>query len=89
MVEAFGLFKKFLPLASFGGAPYSADETGVVDRVVKAGCVVGARMHVAGKMSVNLSRVDRCAMNPPETTVFSGVIYSTFDVSLRSPAWKL
>jgi hypothetical protein len=26
-----------LPLASFAGAPYSLDETGVVKRVVKAG----------------------------------------------------
>ena len=32
-VEAFDLFKEFLPLASFSGAPYRLDETGVVKRV--------------------------------------------------------
>ena len=36
------LFKNLLPLASFGGAPYGLDETGVVKCVFKAGCAVGA-----------------------------------------------
>jgi hypothetical protein len=37
VVEAFDLFEKILPLASFGCAPYSVDETGVVKCVVKSG----------------------------------------------------
>ena len=48
-----------LSLASFGGAPYSLYETGVVKCVVKARCAVGARMQIADKMSVDLSHVDR------------------------------
>ena len=54
----------FLPLASFGGAPYSVDETGVVKCVVKAGCVVGAHMQIANKMSIDLSYVDRRTHEP-------------------------
>jgi hypothetical protein len=61
--RVFGVFKvltcDFLLLASFGGAPYSLDETGVVKGVFKARCAVGARMQIADKMSVDLSHVDR------------------------------
>ena len=53
-----------LPLASFGGVSYSLDQTGVVKCVVKAACVVGARMEIADKMSVDLSHVDRRAHEP-------------------------
>jgi hypothetical protein len=55
---------KFLALASFGGAPYGIDETGVVKCVFKAGCAVGARMQIADKMSVDLSDVDRRTHEP-------------------------
>src|SRR4051812_30063650 len=37
-----------LPLTSFGSVPYSVDEAGVVKRVVKARCDVGAGIHIAG-----------------------------------------
>jgi hypothetical protein len=47
-----------LPLASFGGAPYSVDEAGVVKCVVKAGCAVGARLQISDQMSIDLSHID-------------------------------
>lgn len=53
-----------LPLASFGGAPYSFDEAGVVKSVFKAGGVVGAGMQISDKMSVDLSDVD-CRTHEP------------------------
>ena len=46
---------KFLALASFGGLPYSLDESGVVKCVLKAGCAVGTRVQIADKMSVDLA----------------------------------
>ena len=46
---------KFLALASFGGSPYSLDESGVVKCVLKAGCAIGTRMQIADKMSVDLA----------------------------------
>jgi hypothetical protein len=46
---------KFLALASFGGLPYSLDESGVVKCVLKAGCAVGTRVQIANKMSVDLA----------------------------------
>jgi hypothetical protein len=55
LFEAFDL----LPLASFVGAPYSLDETGVVKCVVKAACAIRACIHIADKMRVDLSHVDR------------------------------
>jgi hypothetical protein len=61
LIELFALFKDPLPLAAFGGAPYSLDETGIVECVSKTGCVVGARAQIANKMSVDLSNVDRGA----------------------------
>jgi hypothetical protein len=54
----------FLPLASFGGAPHSLDETGVVKCVFKAVCAVSARMQVVNKMSVDLFDVNRRAHEP-------------------------
>jgi hypothetical protein len=48
----------FLTLPLFGGTLYSGDQAGVVKCVVKAGCVVGARMQIADKMSVDLSHID-------------------------------
>src|SRR5579864_7230225 len=48
-----------LPLAPFGGAPQSLDETRVVKCVFKSRCVVGISMHIAEKMSIDLSHVDR------------------------------
>ena len=71
MVEVFDLFKKFLPLASFGGTPYCLDETRVVKRVVKAGCVIGARMQIADKMSIDLSHIYR---RTHETTGDRGLV---------------
>ena len=53
-----------LPLASFCGPPYGLDETGVVNCVFKAGCVVSARVHIAEEMSVDLSHVDRGTHKP-------------------------
>jgi hypothetical protein len=50
-----------LPLASVGGAPYSLDEPGVVNCVLKAGCAIGSHLQIADKMSVDLSHVDRRA----------------------------
>jgi hypothetical protein len=49
-----------LPLASFCGTPCGLDETGIVNCVFKAGCAVGARMHVTDEVSVDPSHVDRC-----------------------------
>jgi hypothetical protein len=46
---------KFLALTSFGGSPYSLDESGVVKCVLKAGCAAGTRMQIADKMSVDLA----------------------------------
>ena len=48
-----------MPLAACGGARYGLNETRVVKCVVEAGCVIGARSHIADKMSVDLSHVDR------------------------------
>jgi hypothetical protein len=48
----------FLTLALFGGTPYSVDQAGVVKCVVKVGCVIGADMQIADKMSMDLSYVD-------------------------------
>ena len=50
----------FLPLAAFGGAPYSLAETGVMKCMFKAGGAVGVRMQIADKLSVDLSYVDCC-----------------------------
>jgi hypothetical protein len=58
-----------LPLASVGGAPYSLDEPGVVNCVLKAGCAIGPRLHISDKMS---------PMSPPETAASSGVSKETF-----------
>ena len=57
-------FKKFLSLASFAGAPYSLDETGVMKCVFKAGRCVGASLQITEKVSVNLSHVDRRPHEP-------------------------
>ena len=38
---------------------YSLDKAGVVKGVFKPGCAVGARMHIADEMSVDLSHLDR------------------------------
>jgi len=53
-----------LSRASFGGAPYGLDETGVVKGVFKSGFTVGARMQVADKLSIDLSDIDRGAHEP-------------------------
>jgi hypothetical protein len=45
MIQSLHVFSNnTLALALFGGVPYRLDEAGVVKRVFKAGCVVGARM---------------------------------------------
>jgi hypothetical protein len=54
----------FLPLAQVGGACDGLDQTRVVNCVLKAGCAVGARMHIAGKLSVDLPHVDCRAHEP-------------------------
>jgi hypothetical protein len=59
-----GLTCNFLALALFGGAPYGVDEAGVVKCVFKPGYVVGARMHIADEMSVDLSDVYRRTHEP-------------------------
>ena len=64
VVEALHLFKYVLPLATFGGAPYSCDEASVVKCVFKPGCSVGTRMYIADKMSVDLCHVDRRIHEP-------------------------
>ena len=64
VVEALHLFKYVLPLAMFGGAPYSCDETSVVKCVFKPRCGVGIRLRIADKMSVDLCYVDRRAHEP-------------------------
>lgn len=51
---------QFLPLASFGRAPYSFHEAGIVNCVVKTGCAVGARMQIAEKLRVDLTHIDGC-----------------------------
>jgi hypothetical protein len=62
---------KFLALASFGGSPYSLDDSGVVKCVLKAGCAVGTRMQIAdnnysfktrfeSEKGTNLTVVHRC-----------------------------
>jgi hypothetical protein len=50
-----------LPLSSFGGAPYSLDETSVVKCVVKAGCSPGGPPQIADQISIDLSHIDRRA----------------------------
>jgi len=53
-----------LPLAPVSGAPYSLDETGVVNCVSKSGRAVGPRTQITGKTSVDLSDVSRRAHQP-------------------------
>ena len=53
-----------MPLASFGRASYSLDETGIVKCVFKTGGAVGALMHIADKPRVDLSYVDRRTHEP-------------------------
>ena len=69
---------KFLALASFGGSPYSLDESGVVKCVLKAGYAVGTRMQIADKMSEDLA-----ASPEPHSAVDARVIGGPCD-SARS-----
>ena len=59
-----GLSCNVLSLASFGGAPYSLDEPSTVKCVVKAGCDVCARTHIAREMCIDLPDIDRHLHSP-------------------------